>query len=54
MAMKCDAIARKFVELPRFMQGQNVKATNQLQIQVFLPEGTMLVLEEKWGRAENS
>lgn len=47
MAMKCVAIARKFVELPRFMQGQNVKATNSLKIQVFLPEGAVVVLNEK-------
>lgn len=47
MAMKCVAIARKFVELPRFMQGQNVKSANYWQIQVFLPEGAMVMLNEK-------
>lgn len=47
MAMKCVGISRKFVELPRFMEGQNVKATNGLKIQVFLPEGAMVVLNEK-------
>lgn len=47
MAMTCVAIARKFVELLRIMQGQNVKAKNQLKIKVFLPEGAMVMLNEK-------